>query len=114
MSCNESVKFRAWKKEVGMVYQDERGLGDFFDHKIHPYESWMIMQYSGIKDTTETDLYEGDIILAKRFEEDPERFKAVVTFNWGCFRETHFNDALCNLKCVNKNPNLLLPHFSCF
>lgn len=69
-------------------------------------KTFFTMQYSGIEDSKEVSLYEGDIIMAKRFEEEKDLFKAVIVFNHGCFRETHFNDALCNLKCVNKIGNM--------
>jgi len=94
MSEQRIIKFRIYmKSEKRMLYnpyvQDIQGnrdqINDFFNGKNNKY-IWM--QYTGLKDKTGKDIYEGDIISYKYFKGFSgveKEIRAEVKFQKGSF-----------------------------
>ncbi|GAG55499.1 unnamed protein product [marine sediment metagenome] len=98
------IKFRAWLKKDGilvdksvMAYQIERCFHDAghtldgdrcevrdfhgFSEVLQDVEDGdiILMQYTGLKDKDEKEIYEGDVVKCRDFT-------GIVTFDEGCFR----------------------------
>lgn len=93
------IKFRAWDQNLKKIIT-ERGLSQMLDggviriygtypsekFKGNPFhqKDWEVMQYTGLKDSNEREIYEGDIVTS--------RFTKVTTcpvyFSKGQFRVT--------------------------
>jgi hypothetical protein len=104
------IKFRAFNEKVGMFYQNEKTLGEYFDHYVHPIELWKLMQFTGLQDKNGKEIYEGDIVKEGRsgncvIEWDVKAAKFVyrtATATIGMF--SFFGEVIGN---IHENPELL-------
>lgn len=91
--ANREIKFRAWdivKKKMcnklTIDYCNEYG----FNNAYHEDDSGfgdipILMQFTGLKDKNEKEIYEGDIVKT-RWIEDDKIYTGKVIFKDGCFR----------------------------
>ncbi|EWH19828.1 YopX family protein [Bacillus haynesii] len=103
------IKFRAWNKEKEiMVYENEDDSATYWDGvnssdveivndrlRHSPISEYIWMQYTGLKDNTDREIYEGDIIHCVHWffdgNEIEEHFTASVGFRDGSFTLENIN-----------------------
>ena len=109
---NREIKFRAWHKDLKKMFKIgqitlEKGTWNFepndrdFIGMSIPYQpSFVLMQYTGLKDKNGKEIYEGDIVKSYYYIDTPngeqERFNQKVI---------NYNDVLCEYK-INAFENL--------
>jgi uncharacterized phage protein (TIGR01671 family) len=71
----KEIKFRAWNKVDKTMYTDAiNNCKDTFDMILKHPQVYEVMQYAGLRDICETEVYEGDIVkFTERNYEDCSR-----------------------------------------
>lgn len=89
---SRDIKFRAWDEELGeMLYtESEEWFDDGVYFRFNKHEDELrhdLMQYTGLKDENEKEIYEGDILSIKIYSRNKiiVQCKALVEFKDGCF-----------------------------
>lgn len=87
---NRKIKFRAWDKvkqiwcnykiDDGTVYFMDNDTGCWYRNYHGKYENFDLMQYTGIKDINNVEIYEGDIVEISK-EKSYLKDTAVVKFD---------------------------------
>ena len=77
---NRKIKFRAWDKvkqiwcnykiDDGTVYFMDNDTGCWYRNYPGKYENFDLMQYTGIKDINNVEIYEGDIVKLSKENSD--------------------------------------------
>ncbi|MGM8224554.1 YopX family protein (plasmid) [Clostridium perfringens] len=88
---NREIKFRVWSEKNKKMLEIQKH--SFKTGKSMPYGFNMeydfgeLMQYTGLKDENEKEIYEGDILSIKIYSRDKVivEGKTVVEFKDGCF-----------------------------
>lgn len=77
---NRKIKFRAWDKAKqmwsnyksydGTLYFMDKNLGCWYGSYHERYKDFDLMQYTGIKDINNIEIYEGDIVKLSKENSD--------------------------------------------
>ena len=84
------IKFRAWDKEnekmmkVSSLHLENKEISVKENGTFHLFRMQDLMQYTGLKDKNNKEIYEGDIVLIK-LDETSTWHKTVVGFKKGAF-----------------------------
>ena len=73
-----TIKFRAWSKDTKEIIPWEEC---FFPEWLED-DNIVMMQYTGLKDKSGKEIYEGDIYRCKRLEILPEKGKYIKEVSW--------------------------------
>lgn len=88
---NREIKFRVWSEKNKKMLEIQKhsfktGKSMPYGYNI-AYDFGELMQYTGLKDENEKEIYEGDILSIKIYSRDKiiVQCKALVEFKDGCF-----------------------------
>jgi len=78
------IKFRVWSKETKEMFQPHAFIGNYQER-----DDIVLMQYTGLKDKSGKEIYEGDIIKIDKFDYSifPEKIKKELLKNDGWKKE---------------------------
>lgn len=89
---SREIKFRVYDKEKNMwtnfkildniMYFMDKNTGVWFHEKYKAKERFALMQYTGIKDKNDVEIYEGDIVILNDAEEEN---RCVVKYKYGSY-----------------------------
>lgn len=112
------IKFRAWdKKSKTMGYTEPLQIGgDYIGPNLAAWFEGMdfperdvdgvIMQYTGLKDKNDVEIYEGDILQDKSWPDDNKALGVMTWENWG-WSQFHPLERFEIIGNIYENPELL-------
>jgi len=78
------IKFRVWDHKLCVMYSPDNQIGGLWSIKEAPngiikYEDGILMQYTGLKDKYDKEIYEGDIVKFVSLEKFGEQGSNITT-----------------------------------
>jgi uncharacterized phage protein (TIGR01671 family) len=112
---NRPIKFRAWGREEGRMYQDIviDGIGTGLNERISTAQKvWELMQFTGLTDKNGKDVFEGDVVRFNEIHKDIGGKIVSIIFKNGCFVGDYLGEKLYDedievIGNIYENPNLI-------
>ncbi len=109
------IKFRAWdtwrkrmgyRELEGSVWKYNNG-DDYFTMSSNSKHMYKIMQYTGLKDKNNKEIYEGDILYGRDEEADEEIFEEVIWDDDKAKFMASWKDYKIDLFLINKKDKII-------